>query len=136
MKNFKSFVTETPSYHGPERNEVSLANPAVIEKLNALMGYILKEDQLDHQNAIAQVRSSLTKIGLTFDQVPLFVEASGSVELPLTLYGGRFGKDGNTPHGEFLQDDGLSHIVEGGLKLVIKYTKTDTNACRMRAEIV
>ena len=66
MKNFKNFITETPSYHGVERNEISLANPAVIEKLNALMGYILKEDQLDHQNAIAQVRSSLTKIGLTF----------------------------------------------------------------------
>ena len=48
---------------------------------------------------------------------------------------GRFGKDVDTPHDEFLNDDGISHIVEGGLSLQISYEKTDTNQCRLRAHI-
>ena len=48
---------------------------------------------------------------------------------------GRFGKDVDTPYDEFLNDDGLSHIVEGGLSLHISYEKTDTNQCRLRAHI-
>ena len=36
---------------------------------------------------------------------------------------------------EFLNDDGLSHIVEGGLALHISYDTTDTNQCRLRAHI-
>ena len=112
------------------------ADPKVILKINALMGHILKEDQLDYEAVISKLRSSLVKLGLTFDAVTPFAEASGSIELPLTLNGGRFGKTSDTPHDEFLQDDGLSHIVEGGLKLVITYEKTEHNACKMRAKIV
>ena len=46
---------------------------------------------------------------------------SGSFELQMNSFGGRFGKDGNTPIDEFLDDDGISHIVEGGLKLKVDY---------------
>ena len=99
------------------------------------MGHIVKEDTIDHIGAIAQIRNSLTKLGLTFGEVAPFSEDKGALELPLTLFGGRFGKDENTPHNEFLEDDGLSHTVEGGLKLHITYEKTEHNACRMRAEI-
>ena len=44
-------------------------------------------------------------------------------------------KDTDTPYNEFLNDDGLSHIIEGGLSLHISYEKTDTNQCRLRAHI-
>ena len=47
----------------------------------------------------------------------------------------RFGKDIDTPHDEFLDDDGISHMIEGGLSLHISYEKTDTNQCRLRAHI-
>lgn len=139
MKTFKDFMTEAPTFQHADNPALStaggFADPAVIMKINALMGHIIKEDQLDPMGAVSQIRNSLSKLGLTFDQVKPFTEENGEIELPLTLFGGRFGKDGDTPYDQFLEDDGLSHMVEGGLKLTIKYEKTEHNACRMRAEI-
>ena len=37
---------------------------------------------------------------------------SGSFELPLTRFGGRFGKDTDTPTDEVINDDGISHMIE------------------------
>ena len=54
---------------------------------------------------------------------------------PLTLFGGRFGKDIDTPHNEFLEDDGISNQVEGGLSLNISYEMTETNQCKLCANI-
>ena len=62
-------------------------------------------------------------------------EMSGDFSLPLTLFGGRFGKDVDTPHDEFLQDDGISNNIEGGLSLNVNYEMTETNQCRIRARI-
>ena len=134
-KSFKSFVTETPSYEAP-------LNPAaggvwseeVISKINALMGAILKEDVLDSGAAIAQVRNSLSRLSLTFPVVE-FTEDAGTVSVPLTANGGRFGKDVDTPHDQFMEDDGISHMKEGGLSLEFVYEKTEHSACRIRATI-
>ena len=62
-------------------------------------------------------------------------EMKGQFSLPLTLFGGRFGKDENTPYNEFLEDDGISNQIEGGLSLNISYEMTETNQCRLRANI-
>ena len=62
-------------------------------------------------------------------------EENGEFNLPLTLFGGRFGKDENTPYNEFLQDDGISNKVEGGLSLNVSYEMTETNQFRIRAKI-
>ena len=46
-------------------------------------------------------------------------------------------KDGNTPIDEFLDDDGISHIVEGGLKLKVDYEMNGrNNSCKLYASIV
>ena len=76
------------------------------------------------------------KIGLSFDEIPPMTEEKGDFSMPLTLFGGRFGKDTDTPHNEFLNDDGLSHQREGGLSLKITYEMTDTNQCKLRAKIM
>ena len=62
-------------------------------------------------------------------------EKSGSFDLPLTKFGGRFGKDLDTPTDEFLNDDGISHMVEGGLALKIQYEMLSNSSCRIFAEI-
>ena len=67
------------------------------------------------------MRASLNKIGLSFPETPVFEGQSGSFDLPLSLFGGRFGKDENTPYDEFVNDDGISNQVEGGLSLKIEY---------------
>ena len=140
MKNFKTFMAEAP--HPADQdlavdkntNMGVFSDPSVIRKLNAWVGtiagsYVLPED------AIHNLRSSLTKIGLSFDEVPMIEGNNGSFNLPLTSFGGRFGKGVNTPHDEFEVDDGISHMVEGGLALVINYEMDEDNSCRLSASI-
>ena len=75
------------------------------------------------------------RVGLEFGTVPAMTENKGSFSLPLSLFGGRFGKDENTPFNEFLNDDGISNKVEGGLKLELSYEMQENNACKITASI-
>mgnify|MGYP003630697664 FL=1 len=141
MKNFKSFLKESGinTSHQDQAVDKNMnmsvySDPAVVKKLNAWVGtiagnYVLPED------AISNLRSSLSKIGLSFDEVPMMEGESGSVELPLTSFGGRFGKGLTTPYNEFEVDDGISHQVEGGLTLVVGYEMQEDNSCRLSASI-
>ena len=81
------------------------------------------------------MRNSLLKLGLTYNEYPPMNEENGEFSLPLTLFGGRFGKDENTPYDEFLKDDGISSQVEGGLSLNVSYEMTETNQFKIRAKI-
>ena len=110
-------------------------NDEVVKKLNAVVGRIFAEDNFDPEGKLTLCRSSLSKIGLTFGTYPSMAEMKGQFNLPLTLFGGRFGKDVNTPYNEFLEDDGISNTIEGGLSLNISYEMTETNQCRLRANI-
>ena len=134
MKSFKNYLAELNHTSNQDLavdkniNPIAFTQPEVVGKLNKWVGtiagsYVLPED------AIHRLRSSLMKIGLTFDSVPEFTEEKGEVNMPLTLFGGRFGKGVDTPHEEFEQDDGISHMVEGGLALVIGYEKNEDNSC-------
>ena len=136
MKNFKTFMTEHPSYD-TELNPAAggFGDPMVVKKLNALMGKLTSEQFTDGADVVRQIRTSLSKIGLTFDEVPAMSEDSGSFSMPLTLYGGRFGKLPETPFDEFVNDDGLQDQVEGGLSLEISYEMTEDNCYRINAEI-
>ena len=143
MKQFKSFIKEGDAGVGTSQQNLAvdqntnmsvLSDPSVLKKLNAWVGsiagnYILPEE------AISKLRSSLSKIGLSFDAVPVMEGESGTHEMPLSLFGGRFGKSVTTPYDEFEEDDGISHQVEGGLKLVIGYEMQEDNSCRLTASI-
>jgi hypothetical protein len=141
MKKFSKFMAEAgqpeipnePTYGRNPSN--GYLNPEVLVKLNAVVGRIFEEDQFDPQARLALMRGSLSKIGLTFGQYPAMTESSGEFSLPLTLFGGRFGKDVDTPHDEFLEDDGISNNIEGGLSLNVSYEMTETNQCKLRANI-
>ena len=136
MKNFKTFMTEHPSYDAPLNPAAGgFGDPMVVKKLNALMGKLTMEQFTDGADVVRQIRTSLSRIGLTFDEVPAMSEAAGSFSLPLTLYGGRFGKLPGTPFDEFVNDDGLQDQVEGGLSLEISYEMTEDNCYRINAEI-
>jgi hypothetical protein len=141
MKNFKSFLNENRinTSHQDQAmdkntNMAVFSDPTVVRKLNAWVGTIAGNYVLPEE-AIGKLRSSLSKIGLSFDEVPMMEGGSGSFELPLTSFGGRFGKGLTTPHDEFEVDDGISHQVEGGLKLVIGYEMQEDNSCRLSARI-
>ncbi len=130
MKKFSKFVAEAgqpeiPNETGFARNPSNgYLTPDVVRKLNAVVGRIFAEDQFDPYARLQLMRNSLLKLGL-----------NGEFSLPLTLFGGRFGKDENTPYNEFLQDDGISNQVEGGLSLNVSYEMTETNQFKIRAKI-
>ena len=114
------------------------ADPAVQLALTRLVGTVASKTQdgtMIPEQVVAQLRNSLSKLGLTFDEVPMMEGGSGSFELPLTSFGGRFGKGVNTPYDEFEVDDGISHQVEGGLSLVLNYAMQEDNSCRLTASI-
>ena len=141
MKNFKSFLKEAGIAAGGYDRSMALrtmnmavySDPSVVKKLNAWVGTIAGSYTLP-EDAIHNMRTNLSKIGLTFDTVTMMDE-SGSVDLPLTSFGGRFGKGLETPYDEFETDDGISHQLEGGLTLVIDYEMQEDNSCRLSARI-
>ena len=150
MKSFKNFVTEAARPVGQnfsaehpdnlggslEVNTAQLSDPAVRRRLNAIVGQIGNLEYLIPEHAVSKLRGTLNKIGLAFPETPLFEGQSGSFDLPLSLFGGRFGKDENTPYDEFVNDDGISNQVEGGLSLKIEYEMMPRNqSCRVYASI-
>ena len=116
-------------------NMSALSNPVVLQKLNAYVGAITNEETKIVEDAISNLRQKLMRVGLSFGAVPMFEGKSGSFSLPLTLFGGRFGKDTDTPFDEFLNDDGISDKIEGGLSLNIGYEMTEANCYKITAKI-
>lgn len=144
MKKFKQVIAENGPIPGAGVQAVFGRNPAsgsfspsVIKKINAIIGSYVAEDLIDPMSALTRIRGSLSNIGLSFPAISddMMAEQKGEMTLPLTLFGGRFGKDTDTPHNEFINDDGISNKIEGGLSLNITYETTDTNQCRLRASI-
>ena len=138
MRTFRQKLNEINTSHqdlavDKNINPGAFSNPDVLKKINAWVGQIAGSYVLPEQ-AVHQLRSSLLKIGLTFGEA-IMEGKSGSIELPLTLYGGRFGKDTDTPYDEFVNDEGISHQKEGGLALVLNYEMTEDNSYRLTASI-
>ena len=142
MKTFKGFMREgvgASDSGNPLDADVNITNvgdPEVVKRLSAFVGQVGNQEYLIPEHAINRLRGSLEKIGFTFEATPTIEGKSGSFDLKLSKFGGRFGKDGNTPFDEFLDDDGISHMVEGGLALKINYEMMPTNnSCRVFASI-
>ena len=149
MKSFKKYIKEASGFPtGPvgenpnnlggslEVNPSELDNADVLRRINAIIGSVGNHEYLVAEHAIERLRATLTKIRLSFPQTPKMEGSNGSFELPLERFGGRFGKDENTPYDEFLDDDGISHIIEGGLKLSIQYEMIKNSSCKVYAKVM
>ena len=113
-------------------------NPAVVKKINAIIGSYVIEDQMDPYAALTRIRGSLSNLGLSFPAIneDSMVENSGIMSLPLTAFGGRFGKTGTEAPDEITNDDGISHMIEGGLSLKLRYEMMpNNNSCKIFAKI-
>ena len=132
MKNFKTHITEagatgiwnqTPiSQDG--NDSFNITNPEVLKRVNSFVGSIADREYLIPENAIGQLRNFLMRIGLQFPVVE--TPLPSAISLPLSQWGGRFGKDVDTPFDEFVNDDGITDRLPGGLSLEIK-TETVAN---------
>ena len=143
MRSFNKFMKEGRGPHTSDQsiatdnglNPSEIQNPRVLRALNAYIGAIANMEYILPEHALTKMRNALDRVGFSFGAIPEMTDASGSFSLPLTRFGGRFGKDTDTPHDEVINDDGISHIVEGGLALKIQYEMMKNNSCRIFAKI-
>jgi hypothetical protein len=141
MKSFSKFLKEGIGTSDQSRatdngiNASEIQNPRVLKALNSYVGAIANMEYILPEHALEKLRSALDRVGYSFGAIPEMTEQSGSFDLPLTRFGGRFGKDTDTPYDEVINDDGISHMVEGGLALKIQYEMMRNNSCRIFAKI-
>ena len=142
MKNFNQFVTEVTGAAGiwnqtpvtyNQTDPFDLANPTVLKRVNAFVGSIADREYLIPEAAVEQLRNFLMRVGVQFPKVDL--PEGGAISLPLSQWGGRFGKDLNTPYDEFVSDDGITDRIPGGLSLDIKTESVANGSWKVYAKI-
>ena len=147
MKTFKQHVKEgykqgkygagnvgTPEVNSVEDGSIGVHNihdPKVLERVNGFVGSIANQEYLNPKAALEQLASKLKTLGLDMN-IPE-MSGNGSVNLELTQFGGRFGKDID---GSDIKDDGISHKKEGGLRLNVKYETLENGSSKVIAKLV
>ena len=147
MKTFKQHIKEgykqgkygagnvgTPEVNSVEDGSIGVHNihdPKVLERVNAFVGSIANQEYLNPKAAMEQLASKLKTLGLDMN-IPE-MSGNGSVNLEVTQFGGRFGKDID---GSDIKDDGISHKKEGGLKLNVKYETLENGSSKVFAKLV
>ena len=124
----------TPEVNSVEDGSIGVHNiqdPKVLERVNAFVGSIANQEYLNPKAAMEQLASKLKTLGLDMN-IPE-MSGNGSVNLEVTQFGGRFGKDID---GYYIKDDGISHKKEGGLKLNVKYETLENGSSKVFAKLV
>jgi len=138
MKKYKKYIAEVNAKttdSGVAMEDVDfcndLTNEQTIRRINGFLGAMGDMEHLIPETALNKMREKLGRLGISFGDVDI-AEEGGEYSLPLTQFGGRFGKDENGD----INDDGISHKVEGGLSLQIVHQPTEAGTHFLRAKIV
>ena len=110
----------------------NIQDPEVLKRVNAFVGSIAEREYIKPQFAIDELKEKLTRIGLTCGDCVLEGD-SGKTTVELKQFGGRFGKDTD---GSDINDDGISHKKEGGLKMEISYETLRNGTSKVYAKLV
>jgi len=150
MKSFKQHIKEA-HYEGDAQgvgttdnnNSVedsrlgahNIENANVLKQVNAFVGSIADREYINPDHAISELREKLSRLGLSFDNVVLEGD-KGTVTVDLKQFGGRYGKDTDSKPDEAINDDGISHRKEGGLKLEFNFEKLNNNSSKVYAKLI
>jgi len=145
MKTFKQHVKEgsdktaaavgsqtTNSVEDSALGPHNIQDPDVLKRVNAFVGSIAEREYMRPQFAIDELREKLQRIGLTVSPVDMEGD-NGKVTAEVKQFGGRFGKDTD---GSDINDDGISHKKEGGLKLNVEYETLKNGTSKVYAKLV
>jgi len=136
MKNFNNYLAEKATDAGYPHDGSDfandIANPDTVERINGFLGVMGKIEYLIPEHALNKIRERLGRLSLSFEDVTLSKDG-GTVKVPLTQFGGRTGED---DMGERIDDDGISHRVEGGLSLEIRHQPTGSGTHFLMTKIV
>ena len=148
MKTFKQHIKEYKGYAGDaegigttgyanpiEDGSVGVHNihdPDVLKRVNAFVGSIAECEFLNPQFAVDKLREKLQRVGLDMGDVAI-KDDNGKITTEVKQFGGRFGKDTD---GSDINDDGISHKKEGGLKMEISYETLRNGTSKVYAKLV
>tara|TARA_B100000902_G_C26752979_1_gene641854 strand:+ start:112 stop:606 length:495 start_codon:yes stop_codon:yes gene_type:complete len=140
MKTFKQHIKEDHSVGTPEVNAVedgsigahNIHDQRVLDRVNAFVGSIAEQEYINPKAAVEQLANKLKTIGLEV-KLPAMEGTNGTITGEVCQFGGRFGKDID---GSDINDDGISHRKEGGLKLEVKFETLQTGSSKVFAKLV
>ena len=110
----------------------NIQDPDVLKRVNAFVGSIAEQEYIKPQFAVDKLREKLQRIGLNMSDVNLTGD-KGKITAEVTQFGGRFGKDTD---GSDINDDGISHKKDGGLKMEISYETISNGTSKVYAKLV
>ena len=145
MKTFKQHIKEgsdktaaavgSQTTNSVEDGSIGVHNihdPDVLKRVNAFVGSISECEYLKPQFAVDKLREKLQRIGLDMGDVDIKGD-KGKITTEVKQFGGRFGKDTD---GSDINDDGISHKKEGGLKMEISYETLRNGTSKVYAKLV
>ena len=148
MKTFKQMLKEgykqdkygagqvgTATSNSPEDSNIgahNVENAEILKRVNAFVGSIAEQEYLNPKAAVEALANKLKTIGLEISPVEMTGD-NGKVTAEVKQFGGRFGKDLD---GADLNDDGISHRKEGGLKLEVSYETLKNGTSKVFAKLV
>ena len=148
MKTFKQMLKEghmqakygagqvgTATSNSPEDSNLgahNIENAEILKRVNAFVGSIAEQEYLNPKAAVEALANKLKTIGLEISPVEMTGD-NGKVTAEVKQFGGRFGKDLD---GADLNDDGISHRKEGGLKLEVSYETLQNGSSKVFAKLV
>lgn len=136
MKTFKQHINEKIDGVGTSNQSQSvdggfnIHDPQIMERVNAFVGAVANQEYMNPKAAMEQLANKLTTIGLSFDMPEM---VNGKAEAVVSQHGGRFGKDLD---GSDINDDGISHRKEGGLKISFKSETLENGSSKVYAKLV
>ena len=141
MKTFKQHVKEEGegigTTHNPravEDGSIGVHNvhdPDVLKRVNAFVQSLSMKEYIDPHHAINELRSKLMRIGLNFGPVG-FDEDEGDQTVSVS----RFKTFGKADDGQDIDNDGISDVKEGGLKLRISHGKASDGTSKVYAKLI
>ena len=148
MKTFKQMLKEghqqdkygagtvgTATSNSPEDSNIgahNIENAEILKRVNAFVSSVADCEYIKPQFAFDKLKEKLERIGLTVSDAALEGD-NGKVTAEVKQFGGRFGKDTD---GSDLNDDGISHRKEGGLKLDVKFETLQNGTSKVYAKLV
>ena len=139
MKSFKEFqniseIRNKPTpVNAPSDSDLNLndlRSDEIVARINRFVGSIADMEHINPNAAVNHLRSKFHGLGVEMiGELPEMADKSGSVSIPLSQFGGTYGKTGEEPAGEVYNDDGVKR------QLKLKYETLDNGACKVYAEL-
>lgn len=139
MKKFRQFINESETLGAFDQAsaDMSAVSPGahyiedqeVLNRINAWLGSMAEREFLNVESAVHQLYQKLQTIGVGFDLLAINEQdltTSGEVNLPITQFGGTFGKTGEESPEEITVDDG-QRGADRSLK--IAWERHETKGC-------